>query len=394
MKKLLLGLVVLTLLLTVGVPTVGASLVAKKARAERLEQRQGIDDGPAIAAFIADHAALKYHWLMRRHEGGDASAILTPRVTFRGARVERESKLGVPPATAAAIVGYGKDWAAHVDDAPLDGVDVAWMGELSAYGYWDLEAPGSPTNITPWFYPEAPMPDYLSLNTLHKARLLLGLKTGALGPAIAEGRALARLSASTEILVGELVAMVMLNNELHAIEAAKARGIDVATQLADVVIDDDVTIGRLKRACFATQVAYRIDDPAPGLVDKVRICQCSALQETVGMAEIMRPFLSDTYADRYAVMDEALASSPCRLRHAREAAAVGRARTPTENLRRLCTLSAAFSEEGFCSAPAVVTWLPPVREAVGEVLLSISAPDAFSRYREALASTHAAPSSP
>ncbi len=384
MKKLLVGLVVLTGLVG-GLPMIGAYVMAKKMRAERAEQRAAVDNGAAIAAFIADHAALRDHWLNKTYPGADASAALMPRVAFRGRGLSREAKLGVPQAVDDRLREVSREWIDHIDDIDLDGVDIAWMSELPRYGYWDLEVAGSPMNIDPWFYPEAPIPDFISLQTLHRVRLLLGLKSGDLGPALIEARALARLCASTELLIGDLFAVAMAGDERTAIEAARARGIDVDAVIAaaDFAVDDEATVDRYKRACFATSMAYRLDEVSPGLADHVHICRCSGLQEGIAGADMLRAFASDRYASRYQALESQLSSSNCRLKNARAGFATGKSRDAIENLRTLCNMSAGLNDDPICSAPGVVARMPLMREAIGEVLLSIGEPDWLARYREA-----------
>ncbi len=215
--------------------------------------------------------------------------------------------------------------------------------------------------------------------------MLLGLKSGDLGPALIEARALARLCASTELLIGDLFAVAMAGNERTAIEAARARGIDVDAVIAaaDFAVDDEATVDRYKRACFATSVAYRLDEVSPGLADHVHICRCSGLQEGIAGADMLRAFASDRYASRYQALESQLSSSNCRLKNARAGFATGKSRDAIENLRTLCNMSDGLNDDPICSAPGVVARMPLMREAIGEVLLSIGEPDWLARYREA-----------
>lgn len=378
------AIVVLVIFVAVVLPSAGGLILTKNARAGRAERTVSSD---VIAAFVADQE-LQSHWLAEETSAGtDASTFLATRVSFRGDGIEQmgTTRMGIPKATDDALQKMGKDVWDRIDDVPLDGVDLAWVGELSAFGHWDIEAPGSPMNIRPWSWTEAPIPDFMSLMTLHTLRLVVGIRSGDVVPAFTEARALARLSTSTELLIGQMSAAGMAHRERRAFEAARARGLDVSgLAAAGIEIADEVTIERFKRACFGAPMPFVLDPPHLGLEDSVKVCRCSGLQEGISGADFLRPFVFGTYKERFARLDRELSSSTCRLRNARESWSAAQTQTVRQNLAHFCATVGKDNAGEFCKVSGALVFLPFLREGIGETLLSIAAPDWWRKYGEPL----------
>jgi len=375
-------LAVLGILVMIG----GGAVITRQLRSEREATQQARAAGLAtiVPRYRADQAALKDHWLFATVDGPDASSVLQARVPFRPGPDLPGTPLGVPADVVTALRTRGADWASSAAPLDLTALDLGWLAELPRFGVWDVEAEGSPMNVRPFHWTTVPVPEFVGLFPVQKARLLQGLARGDLPAAFAETRALARLCASTELYLGAVVAATMVKIEGQFIEALQARGIDPGVPEPTT----STLAEQLTRAAWAAPAAFQLLPPVEGLEDDVIVARCAGLAEGLGSADFLRPLLGHQQKDRYARLDALLTSSPCRLKSLRAAWRERVARPSHEALAAFCHEVQDDGQLLVCKAPRLWTLLPFARTAVGEVIMSVAAPDLFRHYA---ASTTSAP---
>lgn len=387
MKVLKRALLILAIVLVVALvlAVVGMGVLDKKVRAETDATRARLRADLAMARdrIIEDQRALAGHWLFeRRVGGGDASDILEPRTGWVGGSAARAGDSGVPAALVQTIKGWGQEWASHVDDADLTGVDLAWMKDLDKLDHWDLEREGSPMNQRPWHWHDAPTPSFITLQSAAKARLLVGLRAGDPAGAAAEVRELARLSASTETLIGDMVAVALVRVTIKARAVAEQRKLDLSAWPRTT--DDEAD--RLRRALWSASAFFQplaVDDT---MEQHIVAGRCTALLEGGAGALWLRGFLEDRYADRYRSLTESITRSPCRLKNLRRAwngkDHEGEMSITTDLLCGDAIARGGAAPPG-CRLAVSFARLPLAKEAIGEILLTVSAPSWFKYYLDA-----------
>lgn len=166
-------------------------------------------------------------------------------------------------------------------------VDTSILSALMPYDTWNpassgawqryLAAPRTENALT------VAIPNYLGLQSLAKLRLLQGLANGDVLPALQEVRQLARLTWSTEILVGEMVAVAMLSFERATYEEAIQRRMIPAESWTPVSKADTQA---LKRMTFGMAALYTGQAP-DGALERVYaavptpLAECSAASEAM-----------------------------------------------------------------------------------------------------------------
>lgn len=322
-------------------------------------------------AVMADHRRWQSDPLFARRDGGDASELLAERVGWE----RRPAPKRLPAAVIAGLNDAGADWPASNLD--VSEVDLSFFASLGDAGFWDLEAPGSPLHGTPYAGMEDPTPAHRDVTALAKTRLLRGLATNQMRPALDEVHELARLCLTTETLIGSMVAVGLLEMERKAAAEATARGLD----LGGFPVPTEEDRLSLKRALWAAPHATSILSPAEPL-DPVfpLVGRCAALSE-LAVPLYIRPFASTVLAERYAALTKMLDESDCRLRRLRRAwATTGEGELPLSG-DAFCK-SAGTSGGVVCDAPEFAVRLPFVRPAIGAVLASTATPDWLKLYRD------------
>ncbi len=367
---------VLLAILVVGLVVLG-SLADRQARASLETAQEGLaaDWRRVEAEVLRDQARWQDDPLLSPRDGGDAAALLFAHVRWDG--VDGGGLLGPPPLPEPLLTqleAWKETCFEHVDEAQLEGLDLVWMGQLAAFGFWDLESEGSPIAKAPYAHFTEPVPMFLDVQRLARARLLQGLREGTVVAAAAEVRELARLSFTTEHLVGEMVGVGLLSVEAKAHAEAVKRGVDVAGWAPLV---EEAARGQLKRALWAANAPTSM--LATGVVASTRlpVGRCSALREGLGNAHFLRRYTERLVPERYEALTAALADSPCRLRRARLAWAT----QSTEGQPPISLCDALDEREGACQALDGLRYAPFVRTLAGASLLNISNPDWLQHYR-------------
>jgi hypothetical protein len=137
------------------------------------------------------------------------------------------SELVLPADLVADVSSWGDAWVDHAGDPRLSKLDFAWMAGLSKYGYWNVMPGGPLEKLEHPRFESMPIPNFLTLQTWVKLRLLAAREKGDFAAASAEVRQVARLCHSTELLIGAMVGINLLKAERRAYDAAVAAKADV-----------------------------------------------------------------------------------------------------------------------------------------------------------------------
>lgn len=323
-------------------------------------------------AVMADHRRWQNDPLFARRDGGDASGLLSERVGWE----HRPAPKRLPDAIVAGLADAGAGWpAAELD---VSEADLSFFADLGDAGFWDLEAPGSPLHGTPYGGMEDPGLTHRDVTALAKARLLRGLATKQMRPALDEVHELARLCLTTETLIGSMVAVGLLEMERKAAAEATARGLD----LGGFVVPTEQERLSLKRALWAAPHATSILSPDEPLDPAFPLVgRCAALGE-LAVSLYIRPFASAVVPGRYATVTRMLDESDCRLTRLRKAwAASGEGELPLSG-QAFCKSGVAGSGGVVCDAPDFAVRLPFIRPAIGAILASTATPDWLRLYRD------------
>lgn len=329
---------------------------------------------PWRAEFLKDQRELADHWLFQRRPGVvDASVVLASVAGWKGTRGgDIAATSGVPATLQANIDAWGSNWLDHVDDVDLTGVDLRWMNDLARFDFWDIEADGSPMNDLPWDWRTTPLPNFISLQTAAKVRLLQGLREARGAEAAAEVRELARLAASTEVLVGEMVGVAMMKSDVRARQIATKRGHDVTSWPMSTMHEAE----RLKRTIWAANGFFRTVPLAPAIEKDVVVGRCAALMEGGAAALMVRGLMKQQrHLERYASLTTSINDSPCRLKNLRRA--WNQAPSHEQTMHDFTVLDGSPVEE-----LKPLLFLPPVAEHVGAVAASAT-PNWVEYYIEA-----------
>lgn len=369
------GLAVLGL---IGAVTFGVQLNKKAGDAFSTSQRQLADDWARWAPdIVADDARWKDDPLLQPRDGGDAAPLLFAHVRWEAAADAGVRTSELPDALIASLKQWGPDWPKYAGDAGVEQLDLQWMAQLSAYGYWDLEPVGGPLDAVPFAPLTEPIPYFIDVQNFAKVRLLQGLGSGDARVAAAEVRELARLSLTAEHLVAEMIGVALLGMERKAYDESVARGLPVDGWVPVAEADQR----RLKRVLWAALAPFTLAATGPVTQGEVSSGRCSALKEGLTMAHFLRGYLEERLPERYASLSKALDESPCRLRRHRavwtKKATEGQLAT---SVGELCG-NPTTRDDALCSAPADVIQLPFVRAYIGLNLASLSTTDWFEFYR-------------
>ena len=220
----------------------------------------------------------------------DAGSLLNPYIGLDDGTPAVEAVWWSDVTHAPRLNRRDAHWSTAPDDVEIG--DLSILKQLLAYDHW--EAGGLPraedthqaTRSAYAAYLQSvpsgaylstfqPAPNAVALVDLAKFRLLQGLRTGDVLPALQEVRHLARLIHSDETVVHTVMAIALLRSERRALEAAVERGLMESTDWA-VPTEDDLRA--MQRAVAAT--AYLL----AGGADAGQWAQISALSpDTFGL---------------------------------------------------------------------------------------------------------------
>lgn len=370
MKRALIVVFVLLALLLVAHGLLVGPMLYTGSKALRERQAESAADQSALATQVmADHLRWQNDPLFQSRDGGDAAEVLFRHVAFD----PRRAPEALPDELVAALKDAGAGWpTASIDIAAAD---LAWMSELPSFATWDIEGPGTPLFDAPFDGVTEALPRYVDVLLIAKVRLLQGLASGKMRPALAEVRELARLTLTTEMLVGDMIAVALLGLERRGAEAAVMRGLDLEGWRA---LTEDETAS-LKRALWVATHSTSLVAPLKPLDPQFPLVgRCSA-QHELTLALYVRPWASSVLPDKYRAFDEQLATSSCRLRRLRKAWATTGEGELAVSGKAVCEATASAS----CDVPDIVARLPLVRPAVGSVLGAAASIDPFRLYKDA-----------
>lgn len=164
-----------------------------------------------------------------------------------------------------------------MDQVP--GGDLSFMASLSAYDTWDVSSSGSWKRFIDAHPHESlwstAIPDFFPLQVLAKLRIIHGLKTGDILPALIEVRQLARLMWSTESLFGAMESLAILRIERFGYEEAVARN-QIAINAWTPLTDTDDTV--FHHVLITMVRLYRGQDPS-GILMRLQ----TTIQNPVGL---------------------------------------------------------------------------------------------------------------
>ncbi len=213
-----------------------------------------------------------------------------PRVGLLHLPAALEKRMATPPGNWLTLTE--RDWA---------GLDFSWLQALAAYDYWSLSVDGPVTNFESLSFLDAPVPNFVTLMSWSKLRLVKGWHEGRLPEAAQEVRHLADLIASTSTLIGEMIRSAMYVFERKVWEAAGQPPPDTVLSA-----DNQQTLRRVAFASF-----YFLAPGVPRAVkEKALACsstRCSGLMEAIGQHAAWRDAAPDLMGDA----DWLMAQSPC-----------------------------------------------------------------------------------
>ncbi len=181
------------------------------------------------------------------------------------------------------------------------GLDFVWMHELLAFDYWSLLATGPLRDHPDVPFFEAPLPNYVTLQTWSKLRLLKGLREGDLAAASLEVRHLADLIASSGTLLGEMIRVA-----IHGIE--RKTWDDAGLVPPDPPLTDAERF-EARHAAFAGMY-FLYPGVARAVREKALKCvpsRCSALVEAIGASSSLAGLVPSATGD----VEWLLAQAPC-----------------------------------------------------------------------------------
>lgn len=224
------------------------------------------------------------------------------------------------------------EWLEHIQEPGIRNLDFSWMKELGKYDHWDLFATGplskgkrlsSDLNLL-----SVPLPNMQSLMGLAKLRLLKGLASKDILPALQEVRHFIHLIHTQELPVSSMVAIALLRKERQAFEKAVSMGL--LSRAAWTPISEEV-IFAAKRGIYSFIGIFSLFTPSETLEEiflknTSRVGICSAIAEGIYHTALIRPFFREhfpfekDFRDRLNLLERIVAYRPgeCRISYFRE----------------------------------------------------------------------------
>lgn len=345
-----------------------------------------------IPRFEADQKSLATLDFLRETAAvhADAGSYLNARIHW--GREGRVAAIQVPDVSNPL---WNNDWMSADIPAELEKIDLSWMKRLEAFDHWDLFTSGpnahfigvKPELVNPYLIP---FPDFAFLPRAARLRLRRGLDLRDAAPALREVRQLARLSYTTETLIGSMVAVGLLKMERAAYDEAVRRNILLP---ADYEAVDPILLKKMKTTLWAT-VGFA-DSSAPDVVkraflgkDAWPVGACAALGETAQQFVLGAEFLQKKYPlevdleDRIAVVHQVLRKSRAHCRLVFHRQLVDRYRDYANVMIGPASFSLAsgwigrFENVRFSYGRHI----PYIRQGLGMELLAIARPDFSGLY--------------
>jgi hypothetical protein len=276
----------------------------------------------ALAQFLADNAAAAEKHvdrycaetkdLVKRKEladpprNRDAAVYMAGRSDWEGGRI---GMLHLPASITQRMGNPPNAWRKAGPEL-YAGLDFTWMTELQQFDHWSLYGAGPLRDDKPTNFYEANLPNYITLQSWAKLRLLKGVHEGNLAQASVEVRHLAGLIASSGTLIGEMIRLAMYGIERKTWE-------ELGQPMPEGIPSTDEA-WRLRHSAFAGM--YLLYPGVPRAVkEKALKCipmRCSALVEAIGAAASMRQLVPGMQQE----IDWLRSQSPCDAEVATQAA--------------------------------------------------------------------------
>ncbi len=215
----------------------------------------------------------------------DAWAYMSVRVDWED-DVRSKGLLHLPEPLRQRLREYGAQWPARISEGDAASLDFTWLGELKQFDHWSVLRDLPLRHARESNFYDAPIPNFIELQSWVKLRLARALGTGELAQASSEVRHLAKLLRSTGLVIGDMVAYRLLALEREAWEAARAQGREVGGW-QPYAAEDLERYRRLARS--SPNFVF------PGVSEEVMrkalacnvISRCSAIYEAVGTHAVM-----------------------------------------------------------------------------------------------------------
>jgi hypothetical protein len=309
--------------LRVGVLGVGAVvvllwslLVVVAKQGSDAQVARAVDDIEAhSAAFATDREWLRtsslYRGMGRAHDAGRVLNSLVPWSHVGAPNITTAGTLHLPEVLPASVEKL--DFA-RAEQRDLHGLDTTWMSTLGAFDHWAIDTAPARNDLASFDVFTAPTPDFLFLQRSAKIRAIAGYLRNDVRGASADIQHLAQLLASTDLLVGTIVAASLLNIDRKLIEADAARAPASDHSWWHGFGADDVQ--RLRRAAFGSLQFVGVLTPEAhwALLDGSTPFDCVGLQEGLAGMREYRPALREAWAKRYAQADARLVAASARCR--------------------------------------------------------------------------------
>lgn len=318
--------------LAFGLPAaLGGTLLLEQSIRSHLEERSR-DKDRYRQAFLEDQKLLSENEFFGRVSPNehDAGPFLNPKIVWEQSPQQSAPWPELEFSREASKVFWqerrlGRTWL-QIDPNRFARVNTAWMSELSRFDHWDLlSGPVNPmnTHVAQGKGPfSVPMPKYNDLNDFVRVRLLQGLGSGKMLPALKDVRQLARLVYTSETLISSMVAVGMLNLERSAYEEALRRNLLRKGEWAPISAE---LSARARRSLYDFQVWLDLVN-APEQAEAILQAPhapgglCGALSELGNSAWFTRSFLEprvpleSDHSAWLAKLDQLLHHTPgCRL---------------------------------------------------------------------------------
>lgn len=319
--------------------------------------------------------------------GADAGEFLNSRLGWIGDQgaIDRycadhpcaHSELAIPEAVGELV--KSSDWLQRAAAVDWTKIDLQWLRRLHNYQTWNIERDSPVALVEQYEFPASPVPDYQALLQWSRLRLMRAVVDGNVDAAVADTRQLARLSYSTENLLGGAIAVAILGQEerLTTVElpANAWRTLPLFTQ-------QDAR--RLRGLLFIGPLFIWHDAPesAVQVWQSFKVGRCAALAEVVGdELYAFRPLLRKREPEVYVRYGQLLAASAgqCRLERLRTlwpdtAASDAVADGPRFWCRHLASESLLTPSDQQSCGTALLRHVPGAKSAVGDLLLALAAP--------------------
>lgn len=214
----------------------------------------------------------------------DAGALLNELVPFSPAGTATAA-LAIPPKLHEQLLGEGWRGSAEIVS---DNLDYRWLSELKAYDHWNLWNAPQFRGTGPFAFSSAPIPNFVVFMDWAKLRLREGQRRGEAEVARSEVLHLARVLASTEVVVGAVVAgkivdLVEGKDSTGALARQQVKSLEERTSL-------------IAEPKVLEEALSKLDAPLA----------CVAAHESLWEAYVMRPILEAQFSASYEILDRAL----------------------------------------------------------------------------------------